>query len=65
MSDNVITFPHCRWDGRHWWHGGKNYVHLGKLKALCTAAEWRRIYEYDLRRRLRAEVGHATGPRAA
>jgi hypothetical protein len=65
MTNNVITFPSCRWDGRRWWHGGKSYVHLGKLKDLCTPAEWMRIHEYDLRRHLREELRGSTGPRAA
>lgn len=63
--NNVVTFPACLWDGSMWWHAGKSYVHLGKLKELCTTAEWRRIYEYDIRRHLREPLCESRGGNAA
>jgi len=65
MNDNVISFPSCRWDGLRWWHAGRSFIHLGKLKDLCTPDEWKRIYDYDYRRYRRWELLAAGGGNAA
>ena len=55
MSDNIILFPACLWDGK-WWHAGKSYVHLGKLKAIASPKDWHRAVQYSLKKHLREQL---------
>ena len=50
---NVILFPvvRCLEDGL--WHGCRRYRHVGEVKQAVSAKDWKRIYDWDLRRMLR------------
>jgi len=65
MNDNLIAFPACLWDGHRWWHGGKSYVHLGKLKAIAAPKDWHRAVQWSLKKHLREELQQARGNNAA
>jgi hypothetical protein len=65
MDDNVILFPACIWDGRRWWHGGKSYVHLGKLKAIASPKDWHRAVQYSLKKHLAEQLMEAREGSAA
>jgi hypothetical protein len=65
MSNNVVAFPATLWDGRRWWHAGKSYVHLGKLKAIAAPKDWCRAVQWSLKQRLRKQLQQARGNNAA
>ena len=49
---DVILFPVVRRLEDGLWHGCRRYQNVGEVKQAVSARDWKRIYDWDLRRML-------------
>ena len=61
---NVILFPVVRRLEDRLWHGCRRYRNVGEVKQAVSAKDWKRIYDWDLRRMLREGFSLPSLPRA-
>ena len=49
---DVILFPVVRRLEDGLWHGCRRYQNVGEVKQAVSARDWKRLYDWDLRRML-------------
>ena len=55
--NNLILFPSFIRVNDQWRHGGRTYRNVQELAETLSASDYRRAYEWDLRRTLREHSG--------